>query len=165
MSRIPLIFPLGVAFALAAACATSSPEAHLCQDVPAGGCPLSYGVACDDPACAAAYACNPDGTWTLDHVCPARDAGDDAANASDAGDAEAAAPPSFDAAGIDAPPGAGGGPGCVDPEPPDCWLDQALACSGSSDPCCGCEELYVCTLGTQVPWGYCSVDGGIVQRP
>jgi hypothetical protein len=160
MSRTLVCLALGAAFAVAAACTTSSPEAHLCTDVPDGGCPLSYGVACDDPACAAAYACNPDGTWTLDHVCPARDGG-----GGDAG-ADTGPAPGFDASGIDAPPGAGGGPGCADPEMPDCWLDQALTCApGSSDPCCGCEDLFVCTGGTQALWGYCRPDAGVVYAP
>jgi hypothetical protein len=159
----PVLLLLGAALAAAGACTTASPDAHLCTDVPAGGCPLSNGVACDDPSCAAAYACNPDGTWTLDHVCPARDAG--AVDASDSGVADTA-PVGFDAAGIDAPPGAGGGPGCVDPEAPDCWLDQALTCpAGSNDPCCGCENLFVCANGGQLPWGYCSPDAGLVYVP
>src|SRR5437763_599823 len=121
-----------------AACETPI-EQNPCKNVPAGGCPLSHGQACEDPACEAAYACNPDGTWTLDHTCPARDGGDtsdsadasasadataaidsgDATVASDSGDASEAhdaALPLNDASWIDAPPGAGGGPGCVDLE-------------------------------------------------
>src|SRR5207237_2559082 len=95
---------LALLFALVA-CNGDSPNAVLCKDIPPGGCPLSHGVACDDPACVAAYACL-DGKWSLDHVCPARDAGADATlDASDARDARA-----MRDVGFDVPPGASGGP-------------------------------------------------------
>ena len=67
-------------------------------------------------------------------------------------------PPRFDVS-IDAPPGAYGGPGCVDLEQPDCSLGTALACGGTAD-CCGCQDLYVCSNGGWVPWGECT-DAGI----
>src|SRR5262249_23567482 len=95
------IAAIGIVIASVAGChgnVAPSPR----KDVPAGGCPLSHGRACDDPACEAAYACNPDGTWTLDHPCPACDA----SVAADASDVSAPR----DASSIDAPPGASGGP-------------------------------------------------------
>jgi hypothetical protein len=107
--------------------------------------------------CEAAYACNPDGTWTLDHVCAARDAGaPDAADASDARDAEAR-----DVVAFDAPPGASGGPGCVPLESPECPLGTALACPQG---CCDCEDLFVCESGGWTAWGTCDLDAGITPR-
>jgi hypothetical protein len=146
--------------ALAAPGCEASDNASLCKEVPAGGCPLSYGHACDDPLCEAAYACNPDGTWTLDHVCPARDAAADDASSPDANDSADAlgasdAPP-FDALAIDAA-GASGGPGCIALEPPECPLATALACPKG---CCDCEDLFVCDDGGWSPWGTCD-DAGV----
>jgi len=160
-----------VSFAIAISGCDSPIEQSPCKDVPAGGCPLSHGKACDDPACQAAYACNPDGTWTLDHVCPAdaqadADADAEADAEADAGagaGADADAGPGADAgawdvAWIDAPPGASGGPGCIDLEPPDCPLSAALACPAG---CCNCEDLYVCDNGGWTQWGVCDPDAGI----
>jgi hypothetical protein len=124
-----------------------------CLDVPDGGCPLSNGVACEDPTCQAVYACNA-GVWSLDHTCPTIDAGTVDASA-DAPDA-----PAFDAASIDAPPGSFGGPGCPELEDPDCPLGEAIACGPG---CCDCEELYVCVDMGWTDWGSCQ-DGGIVQN-
>jgi hypothetical protein len=129
----------------------------LCKGVPAGGCPLAHGQACADPTCAAAYACNPDGTWTLDHACPGYDASVDAFTL-DA--ADAATSPAFDAAGVDAA-GANGGPGCAPLQTPECALGLALACPSE---CCGCEDLFVCNSGGWSPWGSCS-DAGITPLP
>lgn len=133
---------------------TSSPV--LCKDIPDGGCPLSHGVACDDPACAAAYACF-EGKWSLDHTCPARDAGP--ADANDEGATDASPPPRD--AGFDVPPGASGGPGCADLLPPDCPLATVIACP--SNRCCGCEDLFVCADGGWSTWGACG-DGGTLTR-
>jgi hypothetical protein len=129
-----------------------------CNDVPAGGCPLSHGQACADPTCAAAYACNPDGTWTLDHVCAGHDASAPDASTPDA--ADASPPPAFDAAGIDAA-GASGGPGCAPLQPPECALGLALACPAG---CCGCEDLFVCDQGGWSSWGTCG-DAGLTPSP
>ncbi len=125
-----------------------------CKDIPSGGCPLSHGLACEDPTCAAAYACNPDGTWTLDHACPGYDAS--APPSFDA--AVEAGAPSFDASGFDAPPGSSGGPGCEALQEPDCPLSTALACPSG---CCNCEDLFVCDLAGQgwVAWGTCGPSG------
>ncbi len=126
------------------------PVAQTCRNVPGGGCPLAHGVACDDPACAAAYACLPDGTWQLDHVCPARDAG-----------ADAQAPPK-DAGLKDVDldvVGAFGGPGCAALEPPDCPFGVAATCTSG---CCGCEDLFVCRDGGWDPYASCT-DGAIVK--
>ncbi len=119
-----------------------------CRDIPDGGCPVASGVACSDPACAAAYACQADGTWAIVQVCAAQDAsiGDDAASPVDAGTRDV----STDVEG------AFGGPGCIDLQPPDCALGTALACSAG---CCGCEALFVCRAGGWDPWGACDEAG------
>lgn len=141
--------------ALAAGCQASVAQSP-CKDVPAGGCPLSHGQACDDPACEAAYACNPDGTWTLDHACARTDAGLDASIDAE-GDARDASMAPTDAT-IDAPPGASGGPGCAPLQAPDCPLATGLACPQG---CCDCEDLFVCANGGWTSWGTCSLDAGI----
>jgi hypothetical protein len=136
--------------AILASC-SDAPTAETCSDVPAGGCPLSNGVACQDPACAAVYACRPNKVWELDHMCPPHEAGAPGDASSDAGDASSDAPAEgsrpFDAS-IDAPPGASGGPGCATLQAPDCTLGFALACPMG---CCGCEDLFVCQNGG---WSY-----------
>src|SRR5262249_22276629 len=139
-----------VAFAiLRAAPGCETPiEQSPCKGVPDGGCPLSHGRACEDPACAAAYACNADGTWTLDHMCPAH--ADSSASAPDAAPGDAGA--------IDAPPGASGGPECTALEAPDCPLATALACPSG---CCDCTDLFVCGDGGWNEWGTCDPDAGI----
>jgi hypothetical protein len=125
-----------------------------CTGIPEGGCPLSHGVACDDPECKAAYACRSGNVWQLDHTCPPRDAEvfDSFVPDADAGRA-------FDA-NIDAPPGAFGGPGCNPLEQPDCELGLVLLCQSG---CCDCEDLFVCQNGGWQPWGTCS-DGGVTQH-
>lgn len=138
-----------------AACEDGTPSVP-CVNVPPSGCPQYAGVdVCQDPSCDAVYACEA-GRWKLDHRCPARtaDGGDATAPKRDAGG-------SFDASDIDAPPGAFGGPGCVDLQLPDCSLGAALTC-GSSD-CCGCMDLFVCDSGGWQPWGQCA-DGGVAKR-
>lgn len=144
---------VGAASALVASIAAcDAPLATTCKNVPPGGCPLSHGVACQDPECEAAYACTDDG-WVLHHVCPARDAGRDANVVRDAALESA----SRDAA-IDAPPGAYGGPGCGDLQAPDCALGVALGCTSG---CCGCEDLFVCKKGGWSLWGIC--EGGQIK--
>ena len=141
---------------IAVACSDGSNPPEPCTNIPAGGCPLSHGVACDDPACQAVYACLANDTWQLDHVCPAREGG--AADAGDSGDAGETGP-SFDA-NIDAPPGAFGGPGCDPLEAPDCELGLVLACGTG---CCDCTDLFVCQNGGWDLWGTCSPDAGVQQ--
>jgi hypothetical protein len=121
-----------------------------CTGVPAGGCPLSRGVACEDPACEAVYLCRPGNVWELDRMCPPREAGAPR-------DAAPDTPPIFDAA-VDAPPGANGGPGCGPLQAPDCQLGLALVCPAG---CCDCEDLFVCQNGGWVAWGTCSLDAGV----
>ena len=137
---------VGAALAAVLSC-SDAPTADPCRDIPDGGCPLSYGVACQDPACDAVYACLPNRVWQLDHTCPPHEAGAPHEAGVDGGDAADDAPAegslSFDAS-IDAPPGAGGGPGCEDLQAPDCSLALALACPKG---CCGCEDLFVCQNG------------------
>lgn len=148
---VSAIVSAAVAGALAAVMSCSdAPTADPCRDIPAGGCPLSNGVACEDPACEAVYACRPNRVWELDHTCPPHEAGapeasTDGGDAAGDGPAESSRP--FDAS-IDAPPGASGGPGCEQLQAPDCTLGFALACPKG---CCGCEDLFVCQDGG---WSY-----------
>ena len=151
---------LGIAiFAVVPACGDGDAISQPCNDIPAGGCPLSYGVSCDDPTCLAVYRCGEDNAWTLDHACPIREAGPDVRDAMPVDAADSAVP--RDAA-IDAPPGAYGGDGCGALEAPDCALGLALSCPSG---CCGCEDLYVCQSGGWVLWGSCSLDAGITVDP
>jgi hypothetical protein len=164
MLRTLLVSSLAV-LALAVACNNDAPQPQPCRDIPAGGCPLSNGVACDDPSCVATYACNPDNTWSLAQMCPARDAGPDADAISEAStDAPRAL---FDANGFDAPPGSFGGSCSPALQDGDCQLGEALACPpGNVDPCCGCEGLFVCgSDGAWRAWGYCDADAGLVYSP
>lgn len=137
--------------AAVASCEDQTVTPQRCTNIPPGGCPLSHGVACEDPACEAAYACREGNVWELMTRCPAREAGAPPdAYAPDAGDA-----PPIDAS-IDAPPGAFGGPGCPSLVLPDCALGVALACGSG---CCGCEDLFVCANGGWDFWGTCGDAG------
>lgn len=138
--------------AVVAAC-DDGPVREPCSDIPAGGCPLSRGVACEDPACEVVYACRPGNVWELQAPCPAREAG---AREASAPLPTEAGPPVLDAS-FDAPPGAFGGPGCDSLQAPDCALGLALACGND---CCGCEDLYTCEDNGWLLWGTCR-DGGI----
>ena len=146
-----LVSSLTVAVLAILASCSDAPTAERCSDIPAGGCPLSNGVACGDPTCTAVYACRPNKVWELDHACPPYEAGVPAEASGEAFDAAADASPQgshpFDAS-IDAPPGASGGPGCATLQAPDCTLGFALACPTG---CCGCEDLFVCQNGG---WSY-----------
>ncbi|AKU96836.1 hypothetical protein AKJ09_03500 [Labilithrix luteola] len=152
---------LGVlaSLAIVTACSGDAPTASACTNIPAGGCPLSRGVACEDLSCEAVYRCLDGNQWVLDHACPAHDASsvehDAEADAADASDGGA----SVRDAAIDAPPGASGGPGCDTLQVPDCSLGFALACPSG---CCECEDLFVCQNGGWEYWGSC-VDGQIQQ--
>jgi hypothetical protein len=132
---------------LTASC-SDGPAAEPCTSIPPGGCPLSRGVACEDPTCEAVYACRPGNVWELDRTCPPREAG---APIEASVDAPVEAAPSFDAS-TDAPPGANGGPGCDALQAPDCSLGFALACPSG---CCGCEDLFVCENGGWTYWSTC----------
>lgn len=145
-----------LALGLAASC-SDEPTPEPCTNIPPGGCPLSRGVACEDPACEAVYQCRPGNVWEIDRPCPAREAASVDAYAPDASEAA----PSRDA-NVDAPPGAFGGPGCAALQLPDCSLGLALACPNVD--CCGCEELFVCEGGGWISWGTCG-DSGPVPRP
>jgi hypothetical protein len=140
------VVALSIGVVVLASC-SDDPTPQPCTDIPAGGCPLSKGVACEDPSCVAVYACRAGNVWELDHTCPAHEAGPVAPDASSDADAAMEASHPFDAS-IDAPPGAGGGPGCAPLEAPDCALAVALACPSG---CCGCEDLFVCQNGG---WSY-----------
>ncbi len=141
--------------ALAPAC-DEVPAQTPCQNIPTGGCPNNSDSVCQDPTCASIYDCV-NGDWVYDYTCPAPEAG--AAPDSSTPDAFEEQPTPRDAAGIDAPPGSGGGPGCPDLQSPDCSLDTALACPNGE--CCDCEDLWYCQNGGWLPWGQC-VDGGLV---
>jgi len=154
LSRFWVAVVVASAGSLAVAATPSCAEeatAQACTNVPAGGCPLSRGVSCEDPTCAAVYACRDGNVWELDRTCPPREAGApvDAGEASDA--ADAAPNPPRDAS-TDAPPGAYGGPGCDVLQLPDCSLGLALACPSG---CCGCEDLFVCESGGWSYWSTC----------
>ena len=154
--RHPLLAVLVASFVggLAATSACSDPATPaVCHDLAAPGCPADQDAdVCGDPQCGSVYTCD-NGTWNLVATCP-NYSPDAAAHPVEAGEAASA----FDAP-FDAPPGAFGGPGCVDLQEPDCSLGTALAC-GSAPDCCGCVDLYVCDSGGWVPWGSCA-DGGI----
>ena len=141
---------LGTLTLLAFPSCSDEPVPSPCSSIPAGGCPLSRGVACEDPTCEAVYFCRPNNVWELKGRCPAPEAGPAL---------DAAAPPSFDAS-IDAPPGAFGGPGCDSLQVPECALGLALACGAG---CCGCEDLFVCEDQGWTLWGACGADGGVSQ--
>jgi hypothetical protein len=150
----PVAFALALGLVLGASSSCDDqPTPQPCTAIPAGGCPLSHGVACEDPSCVAVYRCREGDVWELDHVCPARpDAG--------APDATPPADASVDRvqdAAIDAPEGAFGGPGCGPLQQPDCSAGFALSCPSG---CCDCEDLFVCRNGGWEHWGTCG-DGGI----
>jgi len=156
--RAPVIaVAIGAALAVAiiSACDSSPTAQKPCRDIPDGGCP-DYDNACDDPTCFATYLCEPDDTWQLDLVCPAKEAGAVVADA--ATDAVNDVVDHSDADYIDVP-GALGGPGCEDLQVPDCALGVAAACSNG---CCGCQDLYVCSNGG---WNlYATCDNGAITR-
>jgi hypothetical protein len=150
MKRRPFAFGVVVALGLAVvvACREDPAAVEACTNIPAGGCPLSHGIACQDPTCDALYACRAGNVWELDRTCPAHEAGAAREASTDAAP-EASRP--FDAS-VDAPPGASGGPGCGPLQPPDCSLGFALACPSG---CCDCEDLYVCENGGWSYWATC----------
>jgi hypothetical protein len=130
------------------ACQDSIGPQQPCRDIPDGGCP-AYDNACMDPSCFTLYDCAPDGTWAVDLVCPAKEAGPDAAIETDA---STDANDNVDAAQYLSIPGASGGPGCEDLQDPDCALGTAAVCGLD---CCGCEDLFVCQSGGWSLWGEC----------
>ncbi len=134
--------------AVAASCREDPAAVEACTNIPAGGCPLSHGIACQDLSCEALYACRAGNVWELDRACPPNEAGTPREASTEAGP-EASRP--FDAS-ADAPPGAAGGPGCGPLQPPDCSLGFALACPSG---CCDCEDLFVCQNGGWSYWATC----------
>ena len=143
--------------AVAFACNDGTPDTP-CREIPPDGCPAYGSKTCDDPSCFNIFQCVL-GEWSYDHACPAHD-GDASFDAQPPLDAHRGSQ-LIDASGIDAPPGAGGGPGCADLQMPDCPLALALACS--SGDCCGCDSLFVCEGGGWTAWGSCA-DGGVTQK-
>lgn len=150
LRALSVVLSCAIAAVSFAACG-DEPTAQRCTEIPAGGCPLSRGLACADPACEAAYACRAGNVWELVERCPPRvEAG--APDAADAGR-------SWDAA-VDAPEGANGGPGCGVLQAPDCALGFVLSCGS----CCGCEDLFVCARGAWELWGACGAAGPVPSR-
>lgn len=142
---------VGAVVAVLAACNDPLPT-FACEDIPAGGCPTKSIDVCVDGTCAAVYRCNADATWSKVRDCPAQPAAADAGL--DANDAAAEASHRGRDAGLDAPPGASGGPGCLALQPPECSLGYALACD--PDDCCGCDDVFVCADGGWSAWGTCN---------
>ena len=81
------LFFVAATLTVFAAC-SDDPVPRPCSNIPAGGCPLSRGVACEDPACEAVYACRPGDVWELQEYCPPRERDDrsDASVQTDASD-------------------------------------------------------------------------------
>jgi hypothetical protein len=145
-----------IALCLVLVACKDTPPPATCGGLDPPACPQDNGAdVCTDVTCASVYACQ-SGSWVFVKTCPAYDpeAGVQPLEASD--DAQPGADVS-----IDAPPGAFGGPGCVDLENPDCPVGVALACADSVG-CCDCQDLYVCQDGSWVPWGECT-DAGVTQ--
>ena len=130
------------------------PAPHACNGIPDGGCPGIGTDNCIDPMCSATYTCESDGEWTFSAACPVREAGVPDAR------------PDVDLrrdADFDVPPGATGGPGCIDLQGSDCTLSLALACP--SNQCCGCSCVMVCDDGGWNLWGACEEGGALVPIP
>jgi hypothetical protein len=136
------LLPFSIGFV---ACQSSEVDIVRCKNIPAGGCPDRAGVDdCLDRTCTELYRCNADQSWTKTSVCVGNEAG-----AVDASVADTRPPRDVS---IDAPPGAGGGPGCGDLTLPDCNLLYALECPRD---CCGCEDIFICANGGWNAWGTC----------
>jgi hypothetical protein len=139
-----VVLLLGLAFG---ACQGTDVDIPRCKNIPSGGCPDRAGVDdCLDRACTQLYRCNADQRWTPTTVC----VGNGDAAVADASTSETSVARD---ANIDAPPGAGGGPGCGDLTLPDCTLLYALACPQD---CCSCEDVFVCASGGWNHWGTCT---------
>ena len=145
---------LTVTLALALAC-DSTPPPITCYGIPPNGCPDQGSATCTDPTCAAVYECQADGGWALAYSCPPPEGG--APDADAGSDAPVIRDSGWD---IDAPPGAFGGPGCIDLQQPDCPLGTVLICNAQ---CCGCESLFVCADGGWDFWGVCTDAGPVPQ--
>jgi hypothetical protein len=151
-----LVVPVAAALLAAPGC-SSTPVAAVCQDLAPPACPTEADAdVCMDVECASVYTCD-NGAWSFVETCPnySSEAGVHPVEGGPDTSSEFDAP-------FDAPPGAFGGPGCVDLEQPDCSLGTALACSGTAD-CCGCMDLYVCDSGGWELWGECA-DGGVSSK-
>ncbi len=161
-----LAFPFAVvvvAYGVVSACSDPTIDDY-CMDIPKGGCPGEDGTNCEDTTCAAIYSHSSSCVWTFVQSCPnykpPHDAGPPDGSRDAAPDGQLRDAHLRDA-GFVLPPGAAGGPGCLDLESPDCPLDLALQC----DDCCGCQDLYVCVDGGWNEWGECGDGGGILQDP
>jgi len=143
-----------IACGMAAPSCASELSAQRCTSIPVGGCPLSRGVACEDPACVAVYACNPDTTWQFVRACDGRDASASTDVAPDAtlGEVADAALGSVYDASFD-PSMSSSSSQCLSLQLPDCPVEIAQACSSG---CCGCEEWFRCESGGWTYVGSCN---------
>lgn len=159
-----LLLGLPCVGAALAACNGTIIAATDCHTIPEGGCPERSDVdPCADATCFTTYTCvarstsNNEGTWRESRTCPPKPVPDLDASVADASVIDASDAEARDANAVptDLPPGATGGPGCVDLEYPDCPLAVGYGCQTA---CCGCEELFVCNAGGWDPWGDCEND-------
>ncbi len=164
LSSRALVAVAFVAGLLVAACGKDN-EAVACAGLDAPKCPDQGGLGCEDSSCESTYDCNAGGVWSFVQTCPnyvpPADAGPDAAG--EAGGAGDGGPGKDAAFPFPIPPGAYGGQGCIDLQPPDCAVGTVVACADATDPCCGCDTLFTCVDGEWNAWGECGVDGGIVR--
>jgi hypothetical protein len=151
--------------ALAVGCDQGAYSAQTCGGVPIpqNGCPLSDDDSeCSDSCCAAAYTCE-SSQWVFEHTCPSYDGGANCRDANVGSSTVGGAGATIcDAAEVDAPPGANGGTGCIDLEPPDCPVGEVLTCGAASCTELGCSSLFYCVGGEWVFWGGCGEDGGLM---
>ncbi|MBI4702968.1 MAG: hypothetical protein HY744_17770 [Deltaproteobacteria bacterium] len=131
-----------------------------CRELATGGCPLDRGGSCQDPLCAALYACE-EGQWRFVELCGAPPADAGSGEGGGAGNGEGAA-----GGGGCGPLGLGGhedGTGCApDLQLPDCPVAAAETCQ----PCAtGCIDFFACTATGWEVVAYCDADGGLVVEP
>jgi hypothetical protein len=160
-AQLATLLATAAALTVAAACDDGG-AIQTCEGsvIPSNACEvLEDDSECTDPCCAAAYQCVGN-TWSLAHACPGY-------SASKCSDGATTSVTNLQEAGVcDAavalPPGANGGPGCIDLEPPDCPVGEVLTCGAASCVQSACEALWYCEDGEWWEWGTCDADGGLV---
>lgn len=149
MSYVRVLVASGLAVCMVQACQSEDAVIARCKLIPEGGCPETAGIdMCEDRTCTALYRCNINQTWSQTRTCSPREDAGASGNAKDAAARDVS---------VDAPPGAGGGPGCAELSAPDCTLLFALSCPSG---CCECEDIFVCEDGGWNVWGTC-IDGAL----
>ena len=136
---------------LAAAC--SAGVSRPCSDIPVDGCPLDRGGTCEDPECAALYACY-DGRWSLHERCEQGAGGDGGGGAAGGGaGAGGCAGVTIDHQGETI--------GCLpELQLPDCPAAIAESCQ----PCItGCGDFFLCTEEGWHLVAFCSEEGNVVE--